>query len=581
MHVVATAGHVDHGKSTLVSALTGTDPDRWPEEKTLGLTIDLGFAHTELPSGREVSFVDVPGHVRFVRNMLAGVGAVDACLLVVAATEGWKPQSEEHLRILDLLGIGAGVVAVTKAATAGAVRTASVVTDVRERIGPTLLHAAPIVALDSVTGAGLDALVAVLDDLLGVTPTAVERERPRLWIDRCFAIRGAGTVVTGTLAGGTLHVGDPMLATGPVAGTPGRPLRIRGIHVHDQPRSQVGPGHRVALNVTGSDHHSLARGDAMVADGQWHACRRFDASLTVLGGLDHAVSRRGAWAVHLGTGEHAARLRILGPEAIEPGGQGLVRVHLPAALPLLPGDRYVLREHGRAETVGGGEILDVDPVLPAARARPDRSIDRVIRERGWVDADLLTRLTGTARPANVSGRWVVDPAVLAAGIDELSGAVASAGPLGLDVAGLDARRRALLEGVPGVQVAAGFATTGSPSPAVEPWMDALVAQRWAPPDPYALGASRSAVRAAVRHGQVIDAGGVLFAASAVEAAAAVVAGLLARSPGGVTVAQVRDGMGSSRRFVLALLTHLDATGVTRRRGDVRIGGPRLPRLPVP
>ncbi|MGI8751338.1 MAG: selenocysteine-specific translation elongation factor [Acidimicrobiales bacterium] len=581
MHVVATAGHVDHGKSTLVSALTDTDPDRWAEEKARGLTIDLGFAHAVLPSGRPVSFVDVPGHVRFVRNMLAGVGAVDACLLIVAATEGWKPQSEEHLRILDLLGIGAGLVVITKTGPAGAARVASVAADVASRVGPTLLHAAPIVAVDSLTGAGLSGLVATLDDLLAVTPTAADRGRPRLWIDRCFAIRGAGTVVTGTLAGGSLTVGDAVMATGPLGGgdgRQGRPLRIRGIHVHDRPHPAVGPGHRVALNVTGADHHSLARGDAVVADGQWHPCRRFDASLTVLDDLDHPVSRRGAWAVHIGTGEHAARVRILGPDAIEPGGHGLIRVHLPVALPLVPGDRYVLREHGRSETVGGGEILDVEPVLPAARARPDRSAERVIRERGWVEADLLSRLTGTVRAPDVAGRWVVDPSVLAAATEDLAASVAAAGPVGLDVAGLDTRGRALLERVPDIRVEAGFATVSS-TPAAsgdEPWMAALVADPWAPPDPYSLGASRPEVRAAVRHGRIIDAGGVLFATSAVDAAARLVAGLLALQPGGVTVAEVRDGLGSSRRFALALLAHLDATGVTRRRGDLRIGGPRLP-----
>jgi selenocysteine-specific elongation factor len=582
MHVVATAGHVDHGKSTLVAALTGTHPDRWAEEKTRGLTIDLGFAHTVLPSGRPVSFVDVPGHVRFVRNMLAGVGAVDACLLIVAATEGWKPQSEEHLRILDLLGVGSGLAVVTKTGPAGAARTASVVADVKERLAPTLLHAAPIVAVDSVTGDGMDELVAALDRVLAVTPTAADHGRPRCWIDRCFPIRGAGTVVTGTLTGGTFSVGDPVVVTGPLAGRGGRPrpVRIRGIHVHDRPVDRVGPGHRVALNVAGADHRSLARGDAVVVDGSWHRCRRFDASLTVLEGLDHPVSRRGAWAVHIGSGEHAARLRILGLEAIQPGGRGLVRVHLPAALPLLPGDHYVLREHGRSETVGGGEILDVDPVLPAARARPDRTPERVIRERGWVEADELARLTGARRTPDVAGRWVVDPAVLAAATDDLAAAIGAAGPAGLDVAGLDHRRRALLERVPGVRVAAGLATLASAAgpPAPEPWMDALVAQPWSPPDPSSLGATPSSVRAAVRQGRVIDAGGVLFAASAVDAAARLVAGLLAAKPTGITVAEVRDGLGSSRRFVLALLNHLDATGVTRRRGDVRIGGPRLPTV---
>src|SRR2546423_804193 len=247
MHVVATAGHVDHGKSTLVQALTGIDPDRFAEEKARGLTIDLGFAWTTLPSGRELAFVDVPGHVRFIKNMLAGVGAVDACLFVVAATEGWKPQSEEHLRILELLGTSHGLVALTK--------------------------------------------IGLVDDE---------------WRGRVRGGRG------GQPAGGCL-VGPP----GGGGGAPAAP---------------VGGGFRV----------------------------------------------------YRGSGGQAAQLGVLGRDAVGAGGDGLVRVHLPVALPLLPGDRFVLRESGRSETVGGGEVLDVQPMLPAAAARPDRSVDRVIDERGWV-----------------------------------------------------------------------------------------------------------------------------------------------------------------------------------------------------
>ena len=205
MHVVATAGHVDHGKSTLVRALTGTDPDRWAEEKERGLTIDLGFASMPLPSGRQIAFIDVPGHVRFLKNMLAGVSGVDACVFVVDVTEGWKPQSEEHLRILQLLGLGHGMVALTKASNADADLIELARLDVAEHVAGTFLADAPIVATDAVDGIGMDALVAALDDLLAVTPTAADRNRPRLWVDRAFAIKGSGTVVTGTLTGGRLQ----------------------------------------------------------------------------------------------------------------------------------------------------------------------------------------------------------------------------------------------------------------------------------------------------------------------------------------------------------------------------------------
>src|ERR1700737_4121602 len=195
VHIVATAGHVDHGKSTLVLALTGIDPDRFAEEKARGLTIDLGFAWTDLPSGRQLAFVDVPGHVRFIRNMLAGVGAVDACLFVVAATESWKPQSEEHLRILELLGIGHGVIALTKVGLVDDEWRELAHMEVADHVAGTCLQDADIVAVDAPTGEGLDELRDALDRLLAATPTAVDRGRPRLWIDRSFAARGSGTVV--------------------------------------------------------------------------------------------------------------------------------------------------------------------------------------------------------------------------------------------------------------------------------------------------------------------------------------------------------------------------------------------------
>src|SRR5215469_2733271 len=197
MHVIATAGHVDHGKSTLVLALTGMDPDRFAEEKARGLTIDLGFAWTTLPSGRGLAFVDVPGHVRFIRNMLAGVGAVDACLFVVAATEGWKPQSEEHLRILSLLGITHGVIALTKVGLVDDEWRELAELDVRDHVTGTFLEGAELVAVDAVDGTGVASLQAALGRLVASVPAAADRGWPRLWVDRSFAVRGAGTVVTG------------------------------------------------------------------------------------------------------------------------------------------------------------------------------------------------------------------------------------------------------------------------------------------------------------------------------------------------------------------------------------------------
>ena len=248
VRVVATAGHVDHGKSSLVLALTGTDPDRFEEEKRRGLTIDLGFAHTVLPSGEGISFIDVPGHVKFLRNMLAGVGGIDACVFVVAATEGWKPQSEEHLRILELLGVRHGIVALTKLDAVDDEWFELARLDVTDRVRGTFLEGAPIIGVSAHTGAGLDELRVALDALVASTPAARDRHRPRLWIDRVFAARGSGTVVTGTLVDGALEVGERLDAVTPAHRYE---VRVRAIQSLGRTVDRIGPGNRVALNLVG------------------------------------------------------------------------------------------------------------------------------------------------------------------------------------------------------------------------------------------------------------------------------------------------------------------------------------------
>jgi len=544
------------------------DPDRFAEEKARGLTIDLGFAWTTLPSGQELAFVDVPGHVRFIKNMLAGVGAVDACLFVVAATEGWKPQSEEHLRILELLGVHAGVVAVTKVGPAGEAP------DLGPHLRGTFLETAEVVPVDAPAGRGLDHLAAALDRLLATTPAATDRGRPRLWVDRSFSAKGSGTVVTGTLTGGSFEVDDEVVL---VPG--GRRARIRGLQSHKSALEVATPGRRLAVNLSGVSHHQVARGHALVRPDQWEPTTVVDCSLAALPALGHDVGRRGAYEAYVGSGEYPVQVRLLGPPdtVIEPGTTGLARLRLPVALPLLPGDRYVLRESGRSETVGGGEVLDVAPVLPATRAAPTRSVERVVAERGWVEADLLERLTGERRQPNVGGRWVADPAAVAAMADGLRAAVAGAGPHGLDVAGLDPRERAVLDDL-GIAVEGGRAGAQGPSHA---YVAALDAAPFTPPTPEEAGVDRAEVRELVRRGLVVERDGVFFSPAAVEAAAGTVAGLLVDHPQGVTVAQVRDALGTSRKYLLPLLNHLDAGGVTRRRGDLRLGGPRLPRRTSP
>jgi len=570
VHVVATAGHVDHGKSTLVEALTGTDPDRFAEEKARGLTIDLGFATTTLPSGAVLSLVDVPGHVRFIKNMLAGVGAVDACLFVVAATEGWKPQSEEHLRILELLGVRHGVVALTKVGPADDDLVDLARLEVEERVADTFLEGAPVVDTDAPTGVGLENLRAALDDLLAATPTAVDHGRPRLWIDRAFSARGAGTVVTGTLTGGRLHTDDE-LAVHPA----GSPVRVRALQNHHPDRDELPPGSRCAVNLVGVAHDEVVRGHVLVRSDQWHHTTVVDASLRVLDRLDHPVSRRGAHVIYLGSGEHPVRMRILGPEALDPGTEGAVRIHLPEPLPLLPGDRFVLRESGRAETVGGGEVLDVDPTERASRARPDRSVDRVVRERGWVPVDELERLTGERREPDLD-RWVVDPVVLHRTLEDLRNALADAGPRGLDLVGLGELARAAVVLLDGAGVEAGrLVAAGVADPLADhPFVAALASSPFVPPPPD--GVDRGELRELVRRGDVVEVEGIFFASSAVDAAARLAARLLVDHPEGFTVSTFREEAGNTRKHAMPLLARLDATGMTRRRGDLRIAGPRLP-----
>jgi selenocysteine-specific elongation factor len=325
------------------------------------------------------------------------------------------------------------------------------------------------------------------------------------------------------------------------------------------------------------DHHDVRRGDAVVRPGDWHRTSVVDASFTVLASLDHDVSRRGAWLAYIGSGEHPARVRVLGPERIPPGATGLVRLHLDEPLPLQPGDRFVLRESGRQETVGGGEVLDVDPVLPASKARPDRDAARVVAERGWVEADRLRRLLGGVPPDGAGiavGRWVVAPA----DYDRVAGDLRDridASELGLDVASLDERERAVLDTL-AVPVVAGRARrVGGGDPlASHPFVAALEAAPFAPPD--ATGVDPGELRELVRRGAVVERDGHHFAPGAVDAAARVVATLLASHPEGVSAAQVRDALGTTRKHAIPLLNILDAAGVTRRRGDLRIAGPRLP-----
>ena len=348
---VGTAGHVDHGKSTLVDALTSIFPDRLAEERERGLTIDLGFAWFTLPSGREVSVVDVPGHERFVSNMLAGVGGIDAVLLVIAADEGVMPQTREHLDIIDLLEIRTGVIALTKA---------DLVDDewlelVEEDIGDALAHSglakAPIVRVSAAARTGLDELVETLDQVLARRRPRSDSGGARIPVDRVFTMPGFGTVVTGTLSGGPLRVGDqPHLYPG------GRGVRVRGLQSHQSTIDTAQPGRRVAVNLGGTNPSQTRRGDVLAIEGAVFETRRIDARLRMLSLAPRALKPGEDVALHIGAAARIARLRLLESDPIPPGGWGWVQWRLDAPIAARRGDRYVIRRLSPATTIGGGRV---------------------------------------------------------------------------------------------------------------------------------------------------------------------------------------------------------------------------------
>jgi selenocysteine-specific elongation factor len=567
--VIATAGHVDHGKSTLVETLTGTHPDRFAEEQRRGMTIDLGFAHTLLPSGNEVSFVDVPGHVRFVGNMLAGVSDVTAALFVVAATEAWKPQSEEHLRILELLGLRHGIIALTKADLVDPDHLELAELDVIDHVAGTFLEGAPIVAVSAPTGRGLDELRQQLDALLVRAPAPADTQRPRLWVDRIFVPRGAGTVVTGTLAGGSIAVDDHL-----VVGPQRLAARVRRLQHHGHDVTTLAPGHRVAANLVGVEHDLVHRGHGVHRDDQWRSTRLIDVELNVVASLDHPVSRRGAYVAHIGSGDQSVRLRILGPDTLAPGSHGFARMHLAEPLPLTMGDRFILRESGRGETVGGGTVIDVQPIKRASKAQPDSNVDRIIAEHELIDVHQLWLLTGEQRPPTL-GQWVIDPALVTKRHHQLSATVTAAGEAGIDIAALDEISRLIATTDPAMAVLEGRVRPVAARDAVaeHPFLATLAAAGVQPPAPD--GIDRDTIRQWVRRALVIQRDDVLFHPVALDLAATAVRQLLFDNPAGFTVAQFRDALAITRKYALPLITELDARGITRRRDDLRIAGPRL------
>jgi selenocysteine-specific elongation factor len=353
--VVGTAGHIDHGKTSLVKALTGTDTDRLPEEKARGITIDLGFAFLEEP-GLTIEIVDVPGHERFVKNMLAGVGGIDLAMLVIAADEGVMPQTREHLAICSLLRIRTGLVVLTKIDTVEADWIELVRDDVANLVRGSFLEAAPIVAVSAKTGAGLDELRATLRKLAATVPERGTEQLARLPIDRVFTIKGFGTVVTGTLAAGALGVEDrvEVFPRGLVA-------KVRGVQTHGRPVERALAGQRTAVNLQGLERAAVERGDVIGHAGTLLAATLVDGTLELLADAPRPLKTRDRVRFHAGTSEIMARVLLFETTELAPGGRAFARFRLEAPLVALPGDRFVVRSYSPIVTIGGGTLLDVDP----------------------------------------------------------------------------------------------------------------------------------------------------------------------------------------------------------------------------
>jgi selenocysteine-specific elongation factor len=596
MQVVATAGHVDHGKSTLVRALTGMEPDRWAEERRRGMTIDLGFAWTTLDSGAEVAFVDVPGHERFVTTMLAGVGPVPAVLLVVAADEGWMPQSAEHVDALTALGVRHGLLVVTRS---DLMEPELARDEARAHLEGTPLQDVPAVCVSATTGEGMNALRGALADLAASLPVPDPHADVRLWVDRAFTIRGAGTVVTGTLPAGTLRVDDELELVG-AERAPGR-VTVRGLQSLGEAHGRVAGVARVAANLRGVPREAVARGDVLLTPGRWLHAAELDVRLA--GVRDPAPgpteSLPEQLTLHIGSAAVPVRVRPLGPDT--------ARLRPAHPLPVRIGDRAVLRDPGRRRVLAGLTVLDVAPPPLRRRGAAARRADELATMTGTPDAAEELRRRGHARRADLlamgvpaadlqslrvpsAGGVLLDPERATALAGRLAEAVAAhdtADPVdpGLPV---EAARRVL--GLPdarlveavlkhggasgGLTLSGGRVTAAARAglpPAVQNALDALRADlRHAPfhaPEAARLaelGLGPRQLASLVRSGALLRiADGVVLLPGADDRAVEVLSGLGPE----FTLSAARQALDTTRRVAVPLLELLARTGRTVRTAD--------------
>jgi len=619
MRVIGTAGHVDHGKSTLIAALTGTHPDRLKEEQAREMTIELGFGWLTLPDGEEIGIVDVPGHRDFIENMLAGVGGIDAALLVIAADEGVMPQTKEHLAILDLLQIPTGLIVLTKTDLINDNDWLGLIeADVRAAVKHTILQDAPIVRVSARTRSGLDQLTATLADILRDKPARLDLGRPRLPIDRVFAMEGFGTVVTGTLTDGHLALGDAVEIL--PSGLRGR---VRGLQTHKKKEESAFPGSRTAVNISGIAAEQIQRGEVLTHPGQYHATRRADARFRLLKDAASPLKHSSEVKVFVGTSETIATVRLLGTEGLSPGEEGWIQLELRGPIVAVRGDRYILRRPSPGETLGGGVIVDPQP-----KGRHKRFDEDVLKSLASLaqgsPADILFEAalaTGIASPKEIMARSRLEKDSAAEAMsellengkfikidDDLFAALPHWNDLHnktLQIVESYHKNFPLRRGIPREELksklklsprifnsmityyvlrntlkeSAAFITMPSHEIRFDNGQQAKVQELMrkfaqSPFGPPAVKECQAEVgeeilNALIESNQLVSASAdVVFRKQDYDSMTAKIRAAIEKN-GQITLAEVRDMFNTSRKYAQALLEHLDAMGVTTRDGDVR------------
>jgi selenocysteine-specific elongation factor len=614
MYVLGTSGHIDHGKSLLVQALTGIDPDRLQEEKERGMTIELGFAWLKLPSGREVGIVDVPGHERFVRHMLAGVGGIDLALLIVAANEGVMPQTREHLAILDLIGVRRGIVVITKKDLVDEELLTLVKMEAEETIASTTLAGSPVLSVSALTGEGLPELVAAIDKLLDATEPRPDLGRPRLPADRVFTIAGSGTVVTGTLIDGTLSVGQEVEIV-----PSGLKSRLRGLQTHKSKITTATPGSRVAANLVGVTTAQLQRGDVVTRPGWLRPAGFLTVKLKMIDYLKRPLRHGAEVSFHTLAAETMAKVRLLEGDTLKPGEATWAQLTLERPLAVIEGDRYIIRSP--METLGGGSVIDAR-ARRLRRFRPE-VIENLRAREGGTDEEVVLAMLEAGQPQELSaivarGNLPADKAgaavesliaqgrIIAVGEGENRVLVTASGWQRLGEKAVAAlvdyhRKFPARSGMPRVELSTRLKLgsyinlalenlikqgllaedggniripshrvqlTPAQQTKIDGFLKSLADSPYAPPGE--LIPEPDLLNMLIARGKVVRVSdNVVFSKSAYDEMLARITARI-KDQGKISLGEVRDMFGTSRKYAQALLEHLDREKITRRVGDDRV-----------